>query len=209
MKRSKIFIFIVLSAVAATGIYFFKNESAYKFPFNSLTSFLNEKISAFPNIFKSAATNPNEFFSSKIKETAVSGENLVQSAAQDAKNGAFGYFKEFAVEKINQIGDKFGAQTSITEKDDAQENIEKKLTVRYSVKINKPAYFSVKGVSGGSEDIKYEIDWGDGGKESGNIRSDEAKTVSYSWKKEGDYVIKFKISSVETENLEYPVAVLP
>ncbi|MBI5079392.1 PKD domain-containing protein [Candidatus Wolfebacteria bacterium] len=204
----KILILLIVAALTA-GIYFLKNESVYKFDFNSLPSFLSEKISGVTKIFKSAARNPKDFFSSKIKETAVSGENFVQSVAQDAKKSAFGYFKEFAIEKINQIENKFGAGT---EKDGAEEkNIEKKLTVKYSVKINKPAYFSVKGFSGGSGDIKYEIDWGDGGKESGNIRSDEVKIVSHSWKKEGDYLIKFKIASGDINNndSEYPVTVLP
>ncbi len=210
MNYSKrILIFLIISVALIGGFYFlFNKEKTYGFLFPDKNNANQSKeIFSLKNI---AAASKNFFnvskanFTNKIKEAMNRSESLAEETSKNAKTGVFNFFKESISNSVDSAIDSAGNKLGV--KVGESRRI---LTLKYSVKANQRAYFSIKPEIESEEDLKYEIDWGEGESERGEIKNGKIKIISHSWTNKGDYIIKLKIiGGNETADYEESITVI-
>ncbi len=201
----KISILLIVLAIAVGGFYFlFNKEKTYDFLFPGVNranqaekSFsLNDVATASKNFLIASKTN----FVNKIKEAAGRSESLVEETSENAKTGVFNFFKKSVNDSVDSVGNKFGVNVGKSHQI---------LTLKYSIKAGQPAYFSIKPSAENEEDLKYEIDWGDGKSEKGEIKNGKTKIVSHIWTNEENYIIKLKIiGGIQSAEYEESIMVI-
>ncbi len=155
---------------------------------------------ALKDFFNTSKTN----FTDKIKEAMNRSESLVEETSKNAKTGVFNFFKKSVGDSVDSIIDSAGNKLGVNIGES-----QRILTLKYSIKVNQQAYFSIKPEIENGEDLKYEIDWGEGGSEIGEIKNGKIKIISHSWTNKGDYIIKLKIiGGDETADYEESITVI-
>lgn len=155
------------------------------------------------NIFSGIASKlqdkGEELISSTTAKLQSKGEELALSAMEKAKDYAIETLKGGIETGIDKIEEKAGLSIDSLS-DSVPQN------VIYSVKKGTFAYFTIKNVEEGL--LKYDIDWFDGGKSSGQLtKKDEFKTLPHKWANEGDYPVTFKMVDSNGEK-EYKILII-
>lgn len=191
----KISILLIVIAVAAGGFYFFFNkEKTYGFLFPGANQANQNIAAASKNFLNASKTN----FINKIKEAVNRSESLAEETSENAKTGVFNFLKKSVSDSVDSVGNKFGVNVGKNHQI---------LTLKYSIKVGQPAYFSIKPAAENKEDLKYEIDWGDNKSEKGDIKNGKTKIISHIWTNEGNYIIKLKIIG-DVQSAEYEESIM-
>lgn len=125
--------------------------------------------------------------SETVKEKSA---ELKNDAQEKALKNTLGFLKDNLDKGIQAIGSALGVGVSSNESNPIADPAS---IIRYSTRVNETVYFSIKNPLIEARNFQYEIDWGDGFKENGELQEGGIKTVSHFWKNEGEYLILFKI----------------
>ena len=151
--------------------------------------------------------------SEKGKETVSSLKNLFNKETDGFKNevdksksSIFGVIEESLNKTENIAGKILGVESDQIIND--SDLLIKSLA--YLIKTNTPLSFIIKNPfinQTDQKEINYQIDWGDGQKENGNLKEGQSKTISHTWSEEGDYFVRFEIIAADLNTFNYQIKV--
>ncbi len=199
-KIGKIILWTLVIAVLSIFIYFsLKKEQVFGFSFGPGFDFLENYEYDF-NSFKDSVSGKGKEAASSLKTYFNKETDGLKNEVDKSKGTIFGIVEESLNKTENMAGEILGVKSNpaadgfglLTE------------SIAYLTKINAPLFFIIKNHFNQTEqkEINYQIDWGDGQKENGNLKEGQSKTISRSWSKEGEYTVRFKITD-GLENLDY------
>lgn len=204
---------LIIAALSGLAYFVLKDEKTFSFVFG------NDSLKS----LKDSAGNFLEQGATGLSEVLNKGKSLANKTIQ----GATEKIKEKTKEKTFEI-----VQEGLKSAEDAAENI---LGVNsgqslnqnsssdffaYLIKINTPLSFIIKNPFSlaDAKNINYQIDWGDGQKDSGELKAEQNITVAHSWNKEGEYLVQFsaeggsaaggKIATIESKKADYQIKIL-
>ena len=191
MKKFVIVTLILI--VIAGGIYYYLNTATppkVKTTIKNTSgdaSYYDYAVREGKNTLSSGAEKAGNLFSGASTLITDKAKSLFGQSASDIKNETYGAISSGLNKAESGIANVLGVTP--------QNNPESASAVMYSVKVNTPVNFNIKNIYGASV-FKYSIDWGDESRENGELKSSESnRTVSHSWLKEGEYSIRFTITS--------------
>ncbi|MEK7162913.1 MAG: hypothetical protein AAB696_01350 [Patescibacteria group bacterium] len=210
-------IIIVLSGLAYFGLreertfsFIFGNDSFKSFSSASKTdqpmagkiSIENLGVKVKENL--SEAMNKSKFFVVKIiKETE-------EKIKEKTKEKTFEIVQEGLKSAEDAAGNILGVDLGKINSEQVINQNSSNDFFSYLIKINTPLSFIIKNPfsSADAKNINYQIDWGDGEKDIGELKAEKNTTVVHSWNKEKEYLIKFKITTVESGEFDYQIKIL-
>lgn len=189
----KLFLLVVI-LVLLGGIFYFifnrpEKSEAQKNPFFDL--------------FSRGRQTVEEKVSSGSKKLIDTGVESVKEEIQKKGSGILTFLKEEAAEAIDSAQKKVGLEkSSDRESQTAAMSSGGSIKVLPVAKAGVKSYFLISNPNP-SEEVEYEIDWGDGSSEKG-VLSGENKTIFHSWNREGEFLVNFKIlgSSSVSESIK-------
>ena len=195
MKKFVIVTLILL--VIAGGIYYYLNtatppkvktiSSKNQASNTGDASYYDYAVREGKNTLSSGAEKAGNLFTDASALIGDKAKDLFGQSASDIKNETYGAISSGLNKAESGIANVLGVTP--------QNNPESASAVMYSVKVNTPVNFNIKNIYGASV-FKYSIDWGDESRENGELKSSESnRTVSHNWLKEGEYSIRFTITS--------------
>ncbi len=209
----KIIILSLIIATVSVLIYFgLKQEKTFSFSFGPGFIFSNNlsKVGDYFSDFSSVVFE-------KGKETANSFTSYFKTSELKSKiTDNLENLKEKTATNLGELKEKTAATVVKTTGEVLSVNpnsiINGDLLIKslaYLTKINIPLSFIIKNPFNQTEqkEINYQIEWGDGQKESGDLKEGESTTVSHFWNKEGEYFVRFKIAA-GSESFNYQIKIL-
>ena len=202
-RGTKILIWLLIIAALLTSTYFLlQKEKTLSFIYGPGFDSLKKAI---PEEEKEAAESFKNVLSEKATEIKAGvGEILTGTLTETFNKG------ESAVSQLVQWGLE---KTKKTAGEILGVNNDSNLFVEYFsylTKIDEPLSFILRNPLNpqDSKELNYQIDWGDNQKNEGKLQGGESIIFSHSWKKEGEYLAKFKITAAESEIFDYQIKVL-
>ena len=203
-------IIVALSALIYFGL---KQEKVFGFSFGPSFSFLKEHVLSLPKDYDQDFVSFRNSISEKGKETVSSLKNLFNKETDGFKNevdksksSIFGVIEESLNKTENIAGKILGVESDQIIND--SDLLIKSLA--YLIKTNTPLSFIIKNPfinQTDQKEINYQIDWGDGQKENGNLKEGQSKTISHTWSEEGDYFVRFEIIAADLNTFNYQIKV--
>lgn len=135
------------------------------------------------------------FIKQSLEKQKESAFNVVDKTKKSIADQARQTIKSTFDELEKSIGIKENNETSFSKADSNSS-----FTVATSAKINQPALFLLKNNRDSPSD--YFIDWNDDSQEKGTLKPNEQKLVSHTWKKAGQYTIKFNQQKISLTVVE-------
>ncbi|MDO8430231.1 MAG: hypothetical protein Q7S73_02605 [bacterium] len=192
---------LIFSGIGLYLVFNKENVSSYRFP-NSLNLKGREIVSNLRGFTSSLASSTLAVTSGAkdklISQISKKSEELFSRAVEGAKTQAFNLVKQEVNKNVDNLGQNFGISLGGS-------NSEVPSPITFAIKINQPAYFTVKNTE--STAVEYEIDWQDNLKDSGQLSANTGKTLSHQWKNPGIYEPIFKIIKKDGQSEEHKVVI--
>jgi len=171
--------------IAGASYYLFSkdNTSSYTFP-----DMRHEEREALTGSLSAAVDGIKAVIPKIIGSAAQKGEEAAAKLENKLKESTFEFLKNSLNTKLENFGESLGVDIH-----GVPPKTEEASPVIFAIPADTPAYFSIKNRE--LQSASYEIDWRDGEKDKGNLGVGKELVVSHSWKRGGDYEIKFKITS--------------
>lgn len=203
-----------LALVAAAGYFVFNRDKSfgYAFPFkkgeetlerlwqdikkSGLDKKISDKTSAIAGKSRGIFTETTE----TIEEAIEKGKEKTGAAIEEAKQDTLQNFKEAVAEKMDSFGKGIGVNIQNNAAIDSNIILDASPVI-FTVKVGAPAYFTLVNKEDGQ--LVYEVDWQDGGRDSGTLNSGEEIVVSHKWNKAGSYSAQFQIN----QKRKYPISI--
>lgn len=218
--RRKLLWFLIIVFLAG-GIYFFlKKENSFDYfvynfnPGEKKSPKTTQKDSGSEILPANLLGGAGEKLEAQLSQGLDKGESLVNQAAEAIKTktselqeevkektlkNTLDFLKNSLDKGIEAVGSAFGVEVK---RDEFSPIADPASIIRYSTRLNETVYFSIKNPLTEARNFQYEVDWGDGFKENGELQEGAVKPVSHFWKNEGEYLVLFKIIT-SVGNVDY------
>jgi hypothetical protein len=194
--------FASLIAVGVVGYYALKNETVLNFAFPK---------SEFGEMLRNNLETGREWVANKVSSLAAplakKGEEAVSGVIQKAKdevNEAVDRARLGAIDSVRKsLNEKFDEVVGVPEAaappasgrsvvltNASPDGLAQIFPLSFSVKRGLPAVFVIKNTATAGTPLAFQVFWGDGRSEMGNIAPGESKTLFHVWELTGEFLIK-------------------
>lgn len=186
MARSKWFWILIIVGLSALAYFGLKDEKTFSFIYGS------DNLDS----LKNSALNTGKSFADKT----------IQRAEETVKKRTKEKTFEIIQGGLKNIEDAAGNILGVDLTQDINNRNSSNEFFAYLIKINTPLSFIIKNPFSlaDAKNINYQIDWGDGQKDGGELKAEQNIAMTHSWNREGEYLIHF---SVESEESNYQVKI--